>query len=73
MKTTSTPIQIAAIRQSQNLPVSGRAARAAAVRLKAGARYSEPPDYAHPYDSMRRFEQLLALRFDMVPTRHSSR
>ena len=42
-----------------------------AVRVKAGARYSDPLTYDHPHDSMRRFAQLLALRFDMVRTRHS--
>ena len=35
------------------------------------ARYSDPLDYAHPYDSMKRLAQLLALRFDMIRTRHS--
>ena len=37
------------------------------ARPKAGARYKEPLDYAHPYDSMRRFARLPALRYDMGP------
>lgn len=36
------------------------------ARPKAGARYKEPLDYAHPYDSMKRLAQLLARRDDMA-------
>ena len=50
---------------------SGTAASAVRKRPRAGARYSDPLDYAHPYDSMKRLAQLLALRFDMIRTRHS--
>src|SRR5688572_24951407 len=71
MKTDTIDSHTSAIRQCQNLSASGRAASAGTVRLKAGARYPDPLDYAHPYDSMRRFAELLALRFDMVRTRHS--
>ncbi len=35
------------------------------MRPKAAARYS------HPYDSMKHFARLLALRYDMARTRHS--
>ena len=45
--------------------------RKPAICVKVGARYSDPVTYTHPYESMRRFAQLLALRFDMVRTRHS--
>ena len=57
---------------SRSKPVGFRLhRRASIVRLKAGARYSDPLDNAqHPYDSMKRFAQLLALRYDMVRTRH---
>ncbi len=71
MKTTPTNTPTSAIRQSQILPDSSRSARAGVGRPKAGARYKEPLDYAHPYDSMKRFAQLLALRYDMARTRHS--
>jgi Phage integrase, N-terminal SAM-like domain len=71
MKKTPIHTPQPAIRQPQNVPASGSGARATVTRPRAGARYSDPLDYAHPYDSMRRFAQLLALRFDMVRTRHS--
>ena len=72
MKTTSTPTVTSAIRHAENLPVRGSAARAAVVRPKAGARYADPLGYPqHPYPSMQRFAQLLALRYDMIRTRHS--
>ena len=71
MKTTPTTTPTSAICQSQNLPLSGRAASTGVEGPRAGARYRDPLDYTHPYDSMRRFAQLLALRFDMVRTRHS--
>ena len=38
---------------------------------RAGVRLRDPLDYTHPYDSMRRFAQLLALRHDSPRTRHS--
>ena len=53
------------------MPECSRPARAGVGRPKAGALYKEPLDYAHPYDSMKRFAQLLALRYDMARTRHS--
>jgi site-specific recombinase XerD len=71
MKTTSISTRTSTIRQSQNLTASGGAARAGVGRAKAAARYADPLDYAHPYDSMKRFAELLALRFDMIRTRHS--
>ena len=72
MKTTSTPTVTSAIRHAENLPVRGSAARAAVVRPKAGARYADPLGYPqHPYPSMQRFAQFLALRYDMIRTRHS--
>ena len=71
MITTPSNTPTSAIRQSQILPDSSRSARAGVGRPKAGARYKEPLDYAHPCDSMKRFAQLLALRYDMAHTRHS--
>lgn len=53
--------------RSADSPPAGKPA----IRVKAGARYSDPVTCNHPYDSMRRFAQLLALRFDMVRTQHS--
>ena len=71
MNTTPSHTPTAAIRQPQILPGSSRGASAGAGRPKAGARYADPLDYTHPYDSMRRFAQLLALRYDTARTRHS--
>ena len=34
-------------------------------------RLRDPLDYHHPYDSMRRYAELLALRHDSTRTRHS--
>ena len=45
-------------RQAQNPPDAGR-------------RGPDPLDYAHCHDSLRRFAQLLALRYDMVRTRQA--
>jgi site-specific recombinase XerD len=37
----------------------------------SGREYANPVDYRHPYDSMVRFAQLLALRYDANRTRHA--
>jgi site-specific recombinase XerD len=37
----------------------------------SGRQYTNPVDYEHPYESMARFAQLLALRYDANRTRHS--
>ena len=72
MKKTPSTTRTSAIRQTHILPGSSRAASAGVGRPKAGARYKDPLDYEqHPYDSMKRFAQLLALRYDMIRTRHS--
>jgi len=61
-----------AIRHSQIVPAFGTAASACCTAPRAGGRYADPFDYAqHPYDSMRRFAELLALRYDQVRTRHA--
>ena len=57
--------------QAADSPPDCPSAGKPAIRVKAGGRYSDPVTYNHPYDSMRRFAQLLALRFDMVRTQHS--
>jgi hypothetical protein len=72
MKTQSSTTAKSAIRQRQSLPAAAETARAGVLGPKAGARYADPLDYAqHPYESMKRFAQLLALRYDMARTRHA--
>jgi site-specific recombinase XerD len=40
--------------------------------VSQGQKYTDPLDYAvHPYDSMRSFSELLALKYDMPRTRHA--
>ena len=34
------------------------------LNIRAGKRLRDPLDYHHPYDSMRRYAELLALRHD---------
>ena len=41
------------------------------VTTRAGRRHRDPLDYEHPYDSMRRYAELLALKYDCARTRHS--
>ncbi|MFZ4779019.1 MAG: tyrosine-type recombinase/integrase [Terrimicrobiaceae bacterium] len=41
------------------------------INTRAGRRHRDPLDYNHPYDSMRRYAELLALRHDCPRTRHS--
>jgi len=41
------------------------------ITTRAGQRHRDPLDYKHPYDSMRRYADLLALRHDCPRTRHS--
>jgi len=41
------------------------------IHTKAGQRHRDPLDYNHPYDSMRRYAELLAVRHDSPRTRHS--
>ena len=43
----------------------------ATINTRAGARGRDPLHYNHPYDSMRRYAGLLALRHDSPRTRHS--
>ncbi len=43
----------------------------ATINTRAGERHRDPLLYTHPYDSMRRFAELLALRHDSPRTRHS--
>lgn len=43
----------------------------AIINTRAGQRYRDPLVYTHPYDSMRRYAELLALRYDSARTRHS--
>ena len=71
MQINSSSTPDSAIRQFEIMPPSGRPASAAVERPRAGARYSNPLECAPPYNSMKRLAQLLALRFDMIRTRHS--
>ena len=41
------------------------------INTRAGQRHRDPLVYRHPYDSMRRYAELLALRHDSARTRHS--
>lgn len=41
------------------------------IHTRAGSRGRDPLQYEHPYDSMRRYAQLLALRHDCIRTRQS--
>jgi hypothetical protein len=41
------------------------------LNARAGKRGRDPLDYTHPYESMRRYAELLALRHDSARTRHS--
>ncbi len=41
------------------------------TKIDAGRQYVNPLDYEHPWPSMRRFAELLALRHDCNRTRHS--
>jgi site-specific recombinase XerD len=41
------------------------------LNARAGQRGRDPLDYTHPYESMRRYAELLALRHDSARTRHS--
>ncbi len=43
----------------------------ATLNTRAGQRHRDPLVYTHPYDSMRRYAELLALRHDSARTRHS--
>lgn len=45
--------------------------RHSTLNTRAGRRERDPLLYAHPYDSMRRYAELLALRHDSARTRHS--
>lgn len=39
--------------------------------MRSGKMYPDPLDYDHPWPSMQRFAQFLALRYDSLRTRHS--
>jgi integrase/recombinase XerD len=41
------------------------------INTRAGQHHRDPLVYRHPYDSMRRYAELLALRHDSARTRHS--
>lgn len=43
----------------------------AIIRPRAGQKRSDPLTYNHPYDSMRRYAELLAVHYDCVRTQHS--
>ena len=41
------------------------------INTRAGQRHRDPLDYNHPYDTMRRYAELLGVRHDSARTRHS--
>ena len=41
------------------------------IHTRAGQHHRDPLSYNHPYDSMRRYAELLAVRHDSPRTRHS--
>ena len=41
------------------------------ITTRAGQRHRDPLAYTHPYDSMRRYAELLGVRHDSARTRHS--
>lgn len=47
------------------------ATKIATINTRAGQPRRDPLDYSHPYDSMRRYAELLALRHDCPRTRHA--
>lgn len=51
-------------------PLHAATAPSPALRT-TGRDYANPVDYSHPYDSMRRFAQFLALHYDANRTRHA--
>ena len=62
-----------ALRRSKTLDATGTPTpppTASTIRT-TGREYVNPVDYQHPYDSMARFAQTLALRYDANRTRHA--
>ena len=53
------------------LPPQGTHSTQPSINTRAGRCQRDPLDYHHPYDSMRRYAELLALRHDSARTRHS--
>jgi len=51
-------------------PLPANAAAADTIRT-TGREYANPVDYSHPYDSMARFAEFLALHYDANRTRHA--
>ncbi len=65
--TITDPVALQAEKSAPSRPVRGRT-----DQPEVGARYRDPLDYeAHPWPSMQRFAELLALRYDMTRTRHA--
>ncbi len=56
---------------SPAFPAKGQAQTTRAARPDAGARGADPLTYTHRHDSMRRFAELLALRYERARTRHA--
>ena len=52
-------------------PTQSKESAPSIINTRAGERHSDPLDYMHPYDSMRRYAELLAVRHDSGRTRHS--
>lgn len=56
--------------QAGNSPGKGKSSAPPVVATSARP-YANPVDYTHPYESMRRFAQFLALHYDANRTRHA--
>jgi site-specific recombinase XerD len=52
-------------------PGASRSPATSTITTRADRCHRDPLDYNHPYDSMRRYAELLALRHDSLRTRHA--
>jgi len=57
--------------KNKNHPATGNTNSNPQHYRTAGREYVNPVDYRHPYESMARFAELLALRYDANRTRHA--
>ncbi len=57
-------------RAKPGAPPDDTATPAATIRT-TGREYANPVDYSHPYESMARFAEFLALQYDANRTRHA--
>lgn len=60
-----------AVMNNTKRPEQSKNPTASTINARAGRRHRDPLVYNHPYDSMRRYAELLAVRHDSARTRHS--